>query len=160
MDVTYDFSDIDGIINEFINEIISRMVEFGEEATATAVSRGRYQNITGNLRSSIGYIVSYNGRVVREGGFKQVTGRGENMQKVDFTTKRGKSVVFWAKGRSGDGSEGSQTGMDFARAIAAEYPEGITLVVVAGMDYASIVNAKGFDVLDSAEIQVRQMIAA
>ena len=50
--------------------------------------------------------------------------------------------------------------MDFARAIAAEYPEGITLVVVAGMDYASIVNAKGFDVLDSAEIQVRQMIAA
>ena len=98
--------------------------------------------------------------MVREGGFKQVTGRGENMQKVDFTTKRGKSVVFWAKGRSGDGSEGSQTGMDFARAIAAEYPEGITLVVVAGMDYASIVNAKGFDVLDSAEIQVRQMIAA
>ena len=86
-----------------------------------------------------------------------MTGRGENMQKVDFTTKRGKSVVFWAKGRSGDGSEGSQTGMDFAR---AEYPEGITLVVVAGMDYASIVNAKGFDVLDSAEIQVRQMIAA
>ncbi len=148
MDVIYDFSDIDGIIDEFINEIISRMVEFGEEATATAASRGRYQNITGNLRSSIGYIISYNGRVVREGGFKQVTGRGENMQKVDFTTKRGKSVVF------------CRTGMDFARAIAAEYPKGITLVVVAGMDYASFVNAKGFDVLDSAEIQVKQMIAA
>ena len=98
MDVIYDFSDIDGIIDEFINEIISRMVEFGEEATATAASRGRYQNITGNLRSSIGYIVSYNGRVVREGGFKQVTGRGDNMQRMDFTTKRGKSVCFPGKG--------------------------------------------------------------
>ena len=40
MDVIYDFSDIDGIIDEFINEILSRMVEFGEEATATAASRG------------------------------------------------------------------------------------------------------------------------
>lgn len=50
--------------------------------------------------------------------------------------------------------------MDFTRTIATEYPKGITWVVVAGMEYASFVNAKGFDVLDRAEIQARQMIAA
>ncbi|WP_155923469.1 hypothetical protein [Bacteroides sp. 14(A)] len=34
-----------------------------------AVVDGNYQNITGDLRSSIGYVIAYNGKIIKEGGF-------------------------------------------------------------------------------------------
>ena len=75
---------------------------------------GNYQNITGDLRSSIGYVIAYNGKIIKEGGFYKIQGRGNNMQKVEFTTKDGKQVSFWAKGKFGDGSHGSKEGLEFA----------------------------------------------
>ena len=44
--------------------------------------------------------------------------------------------------------------MEYSRKIISENNKGITLVVVAGMEYASYVNAKGLDVLDSAKKHV------
>lgn len=154
MDITYDFSDLYKGIDDFLNEIIAMLVQIGEESVEVAISKGRYENITGNLRSSIGYIIAKNGKIIKEGGFKKVAGHGVNMKRVSFIMKTGNSVNFWAKGRTGDGSEGSYEGMEYARKIISENNKGITLVVVAGMEYASYVNAKGLDVLDSAKKHV------
>lgn len=151
---TFDFSDIEQAINEFEESVIKRLVELGEEAYETAVQRGRYNNITGNLRSSIGYVVAVDGTVRKEGGFKKIAGRGENYERVSFKTGTGKNVKFWARGKAGDGSEGSQQGLEYARSLATSFKSGVTLVVVAGMDYASYVNSRGYDVMDSAEAKV------
>lgn len=150
MDVTYDFKDIYKAIDNVRNSISAKLIELGNRAVALAVESGKYENITGNLRSSIGYVVSKDGKIIDEGGFAKIYGRGANMQKVSFLAK-GKPVSFIAKGKSGDGSEGSKQGIEYAREIASQYPKGLVLVVVAGMEYASFVNTKGFDVLDTAE---------
>lgn len=151
--VEYDLSDFDSFYEEIFRKIFQQLVELGESAYNEAVLKGRYNNITGNLRSSLGYVVAQDGRVVKEGGFKRIQGRGENYQNVLFTTKVGKKVQFWAHGKSGDGSEGSKKGLEYARTLATSM-KGITLVVVAGMDYASFVNTRGLDVIDSAELHV------
>ncbi len=154
MGVTWDFSDVRKAVEDTLNELINKLVYAGETAVKIAVSSGKYQNITGNLRSSIGYVLAKDGKVIKEGGFKRVAGFGANMQRVKFTTISGKDVNFIARGKSGDGSEGSRKGLEYAREIISQHPKGFTLVVVAGMEYASFVNAKGFDVLDSAELKV------
>ena len=149
----WDFSDVDGFFEECFREVFAHLVEMGEEAYATAFQKGRYQNITGNLRSSLGYVIARDGKIIKEGGFKQVQGRGENYEKVFFTTKAQKTVQFWARGKAGDGSEGSRQGLEYARSLARS-SKGIMLIVVAGMDYASYVNSRGYDVMDSAEEKV------
>ena len=101
----WDFSDVDGFFEECFREVFAHLVEMGEEAYATAFQKGRYQNITGNLRSSLGYVIARDGKIIKEGGFKQVQGRGENYEKVFFTTKAQNTVQFWARGKAGDGSE-------------------------------------------------------
>lgn len=154
----YDFSDIDNFFEEVFSEVFAHLVEMGERAYETAVREGKYNNITGNLRSSLGYVVAHDGKVIKEGGFKQVKGRGENYEKVYFTTKAQKTVQFWARGKSGDGSEGSREGLEYARSLAMK-TKGMTLVVVAGMDYASYVNdIYHKDVIDSAEAKVITML--
>lgn len=145
-----DISGLDEIMQLAEDEYLDRIADAGERACAEAVAMGDYQNITGNLRSSIGYVIAYDGRVIREGGFHKVEGCGENMQKVEFTTKDGKQVSFWAKGKFGDGSEGSRTGLEFARSKISG-TQGYAFIIVAGMEYASYVSSKGYDVVDSAQ---------
>jgi hypothetical protein len=77
---------------------------------------------TGNLRSSMGYVIFRNGRAIRE-TFQQVKA----------------------------GSEGVKTGRSIAMNIGGRYSAGIVLVVVAGMNYAIHVESRGRDVLSSAE---------
>lgn len=85
-----------------------------------------FNDVTGNLRSSMGYVVYRNGRPV----------------KADFVQK---------SGPEGDGSKGLQVGESLAKEIASKYPKGYVLVVVAGMNYAVYVESKNRDVLTSAE---------
>lgn len=68
---------------------------------------------TGNLRSSIGYVIAYKGNIVQYSEFKQIK----------------------------DGSEGSDTGKKFAEEIAKRISKDYALVVVAGMNYAEFVEA-------------------
>ena len=56
------------------------------------------------------------------------------------------------------GKEGSDAGRQFARSLASQHPEGIVLIVVAGMNYARYVADKGFNVLDSAEILADRLV--
>lgn len=94
-----------------------------------AVLSGSYRDVTGNLRGSIGYVVSDEGMVVSEGGFQQVLG----------------------------GGDGPRIGRQRAYERARQCP-GLVLVVVAGMDYAEIVADRGADVLESAEILARRLL--
>ena len=78
------------------------------------------------------------------------------MQKVEFTTKDGKQVSFWAKGKFGDGSHGSKEGLEFARSKVSS--SGYSFVLVAGMEYANHVSSKGFNVLDSGVLMLWKLI--
>jgi hypothetical protein len=87
-----------------------------DRARAQTKAIGGWGNITWNLRSSIGYLLMYNGEVI------------ETYFPVLET-----------------GAEGSATGEDYARYVATlinEY-QGVQLVIVAGMEYALLVERQG-----------------
>lgn len=157
MEFKGDVSGLDELERKMEEEYLNRLAEAGEKAVQEAIKKGSYQNITGNLRSSIGYVIAYNGNILREGGFYKTRGRGENIQKVEFTTKSGKSVSFWAKGKFGDGSEGIRKGLEFARS-RVRGTTGYAFVLVAGMEYASYVSSKGYDVIDSGTLLLWKLI--
>lgn len=80
---------------------------------------------TGNLRSSIGYIITHKGNIAQYSDFQQVK----------------------------QGSEGSKAGKDFALEIAKRFSNEYVLVVVAGMNYAEYVEARdNKDVLSTPEL--------
>lgn len=60
------------------------------------------------------------------------------------------------EGYSQDGGEGVKVGQKLAKTIGSKYPEGVILVVTAGMNYALYVESKGRDVLTSAEHLAQQ----
>lgn len=151
-----DISGLDKLEEQAERYYIDRLIQAGEEGVKKAIEEGNYQNRTGDLRSSIGYVIAYNGNIIKEGGFHKIRGHGENMQKVEFTTKEGKKVSFWAKGKFGDGTNGSNIGLDFARSKISN--TGYSFVLVAGMEYASYVSSKGFDVLDSGILTLWKLI--
>ena len=90
----------------------------GEEFVNKARSINTYLDDTGNLRSSIGYVIAKNGRVIKR-NYKQV----------------------------GDGNKGVTMGLNLADKAAAEHSDGIVLIVTAGMEYGLYVEAMGYDVL-------------
>ena len=120
MGVTWDFSDVYKSIDDELNELLNKLIYAGELAVQTAVQNGRYQNITGNLRSSIGYVLARDGKIIKEGGFNKVAGFGANMQRVRFTTISGKDVNFIARGESGE-----QAGFDICKADSFHSQERI-----------------------------------
>ncbi len=79
-----DISGLDALERQLEDVYLDRLADAGEKAVQEAIAEGNYQNITGNLRSSIGYVIAYNGQILREGGLQDTEGRGENMQKVDY----------------------------------------------------------------------------
>lgn len=85
--LSYDLSDVDDFILEAYREVFAFLAQLGQSAYETAVQEGKYNDITGNLRSSLGYVISMDGKIVKEGGFKRIDGRGENYEKVFFTTR-------------------------------------------------------------------------
>ena len=116
-------------VEELINETIYKLSYIGENVVNTARLSGEYLDQTGNLRSSIGYIISIDGEIIRQGEFNVVK----------------------------NGKDGTKSGEALAQALA-KTSKGITLIVVAGMHYAIYVSAKGLDVLDSAEIELEKQL--
>lgn len=110
--------------------IIFRFEQIGEEAVKIARENGSYNDITGNLRSSIGYIILNDGKIVR----------------------RGQPETFPGKDGKGDGAKGASEGQRLLNTLKAKFPWGIVLIICAGMEYAAFVeNVKHKDVLTSAE---------
>ena len=125
-------------IDRYIEERIKRMQDVllrnfqyvGEQVLNKARSTNSYKDQTGNLRSSTGYVITVDGRVVYQSDFQTVK----------------------------DGKNGSEQGAAFARRIATKFPKGICLIVVAGMSYAIHVKNKGYDVIDSAELLADKLV--
>ena len=102
----------------------------GESALNTARASNGYKDQTGNLRSSLGYVLSFDGKIV-DNSAKQVVKQG---------------------------TEGAEKGEEYAKQVVRTYPQDVALVVVAGMEYAPHVAARGRDVLDSAKLTAEQLI--
>lgn len=116
-------------IEDAINEAVYTLSYIGEQVVNAAKTSRKYLDQTGNLNSSIGYVISVNGELAIKGKFEVVK----------------------------DGEQGAKGGEQMAEALA-KAKGGISLIVVAGMDYAQFVSAKGLDVLDSAEILAETLI--
>ncbi len=102
--------------------IYEKLQEAGEYFVKLARESGSYQDQTGNLRSSIGYIIVKDGAVLTS-SFQQTA----------------------------NGTEGITTGKRIAAAIASGL-KGLVLIGVAGMDYAICVEAKGYEVISSSAL--------
>lgn len=108
--------------------IIKQLSYIGEQAVKTARDNGKYNDITGNLRSSIGYMVLYDGKPVVYGASKQYSGK------------------------EGNGEQGAPAAEALLNKLQAKFPWGIVLIICAGMNYAAYVEfKKDKDVLHSAE---------
>lgn len=122
-------------MGEIIDFIVFRLEQIGEECVKIARERGNYNDITGNLRSSIGYCILVDGKVVREG----------------------RPVTFSAK--KGDGAKGAEQGQALLDTLKAKFPWGVVLIVCAGMEYAAYVEeVRHKDVLTSAEHVSEKMV--
>lgn len=110
--------------------ILYKMHYVGERCVIEARTSANFTDRTGNLRSSIGYVIVEDGKVVDKGGFEVVKG----------------------------GYQGSAEGAKFISRVVAEFPKDIVIVVCAGMKYAAYVAARGFNVTDSAELLAQRLV--
>lgn len=109
-----------------MDEKAFKILQFiGEKFVNEARLKGNYTDRTGNLRSSIGYMIFKDGRI-----------QDQNFQPSDKGTER---------------EPGVERGQEFAQEIAAQHPNGWVLIGVAGMEYAAAVEAlDGYDVITSS----------
>lgn len=121
---------IDEITEQAENAIINILMYVGESCITEARDNGSYMDQTGNLRSSIGYVVVNNGKIV------------------------GMKVCEQVK----DGTEGKGKAESYMTRLASEHSTGICLIVVAGMNYAVYVEGRGKNVLSSAELLAERMV--
>ena len=68
-------------MNAIVDHLIKQLSYIGEECVRVARQNGSYNDITGNLRSSIGYVVLYDGKPVVYGASKQYSGSQGNGEK-------------------------------------------------------------------------------
>lgn len=123
-------------IKERIDKVMFRTLSFvGEKAVNksrdTKSRPNNWTDQTGNLRSSIGYVVVNNGSVVKPSSFAQV----------------------------GGGAEGAGNGLAYATSLASKHPQNWCLIVVAGMEYASYVESRR-DVIDCAKVEAKAALEA
>lgn len=134
--MTTPIGDIDRVLANAIQQAKRKTVRMlsllGEKCIIEARDRPQeasWYDQTGNLRSSIGYIIVMDGNVISSSSFGQVK----------------------------NGSEGSLEGKSLALKLAANYKTGYALIVVAGMHYAAYVEAMDNKVvLASAELLARR----
>lgn len=131
---TFTQADVSKRFDKFIEVIEKRQIERLQYLGEMCVTHARsipasvgFMDQTGNLRSSIGYMVFRDGSAIH-GNYEPVKG----------------------------GIIGAVIGENLARKIGARYKQGICLVVTAGMNYALHVEARGRDVLTSAESMAKQ----
>lgn len=127
-------AEIDDYIAQQVERITSALLYnlqyIGEQCLNAARETNSYKDQTGNLRSSLGYVIVCDGKIVFQSNFEIVK----------------------------NGGDGAKSGIQFAKEIVRQFPEGIVLLVVAGMSYASYVSATGRDVLDSAELLADRLV--
>ena len=107
---------------------------------------------TEHLTRQLYYIGEAALKAAREkGSFKDYTDRSGNLRNsTGYVVAIGGKIVATA---GFDKSEG----LPFAKELATTTDADGVLVVCAGMKYATYVSARGYDVLDSAELEAKRM---
>jgi hypothetical protein len=100
--------------------VLNELEFIGLEFVRNARIKADFTDRTGNLRSSIGYIIIKQGNIIKE----------------DFELSN----------KGSDRSTGKAKGIEYAKGLPNPNI-GYVLIVVAGMEYAVYVEAKGYDVL-------------
>ena len=116
----------DAFLNEIEKKQIARLQRLGEMCLVEARTNKGYMMQTGALLSSTGYEVFIDGVAIHS-QFDAASGAESNAAET-----------------------GIKSGQSIAETIG-KGTKGIALVVVAGMNYAAYVEAKGYNVLSSAE---------
>lgn len=116
----------DAFLNEIEKKQIARLQRLGEMCLVEARTNKGYMMQTGALLSSTGYEVFVDGVAIHS-QFDAASGAESNAAEL-----------------------GIKSGQSIAETIG-KGTKGIALVVVAGMNYAAYVEAKGYNVLSSAE---------
>lgn len=117
-----------------INKVVQSLLYAGEVGLNTARNEDTYKDRTGNLRSSVGYAVLNNRYEIVEDGFLPTSG-------------------------SENGSKGQLKGKEYLDSLKVKYGKGITLIMVAGMEYSGYVEAN-YSVLANAEIKTIEEFSA
>lgn len=114
-------------LNERVRRVAYNTLSYvGEEAVKEARNNGSYQDQTGNLRSSISYVVT--------------DGKNIGIDKGELYKS---------------GSEGASKGKKLVQEYAARHKDDIELHIVAGMEYADYVERiHGKNVLSSARVLI------
>jgi len=118
--------------------IVQLLKYVGESCVKIARQKGNYLDQTGNLRSSIGYVVMSRGSVL----FQNFERAGKPKKSSDL------DPVLIAGIYAGALAE--------IKGIKNDY----VLIVVAGMDYASTVESRGKDVITTAKQYAEQKVPA
>lgn len=117
-------------VEKYEKAVIRIMHRIGIECVNQARDIDTYKDRTGNLRSSIGYLIVKDGLILGISGFPVVK----------------------------DGKQGSSGGKEYALTLTTRFPKGLALIVVAGMDYAGYVEAMNYDVISGQELYARSRV--
>lgn len=134
---TFSLKDVEQRFQDYRNAIvkaqINRLMMLGEKCITYARNvppEKGFLNHSGNLRSSMGYMVFVDGVAVHSSTFEKVPSVNNPPEGTEYN--------------------GSETGKNLCESIGKD-TEGVALVCVAGMNYALYVESKGRDVLSGAE---------
>ena len=118
--------------SDYITQALkNELVQIVKEFDAEIRARGNWCDRTGNLRSSIGGAVYEDGRIFFQTAFQQVL----------------------------NGAVGSAKGRSLVHELSGLYSDAISAVIVAGMEYAAIVEAlESRDVLESARLKAESSV--
>lgn len=123
-------AEFDAFEKEMTRRIVTMLSKLGEECVNEARKNGSYRDDTGNLRSSVGYLIAVDGSIQKQS--------------------------FAPIGNAKDGDTGVKKAEAFAHDVVKNFTHDIVLIIVAGMEYASYVANRGYDVLDSAEMWAKK----
>jgi hypothetical protein len=129
IEANFTHADVQKRFDAFLDQIVKQQIKRAQMLGEMCVNHARsipkdkgFEDQTGNLRSSIGYMVFVDGVAVHS-FYNQVK----------------------------EGSTGVKAGETLAKKVGENHPQGVCLVVTAGMNYALYLEAKGRDVLTGAE---------
>jgi len=117
----------DNLYQRVINSFIRAGEDFVKEARNQSAGheQGHYDDQTANLRNSIGYFIAIDGKIINSNPSDERTGK-KSEGKLNAA-----EIAIINQGAIND----------------IVKPEGIQLIGIAGMDYASHVESKGYNVI-------------
>lgn len=119
-------------LQRFNDAVLLRFIRVGEQFINNSRNNHTYKDRTGNLTSSIGYIILKDGEQLTE----------------NFLEKPGPEL-------KDEKLVGAENAKKVAQELARQFPKGFVLICVAGMDYAAAVESKGYDVITSSAITAK-----